>query len=119
MCPLRVIQVQLVAINLVPTKKNSSVILDFAVVKSAYTKEAIQQYLNENSILYVDPDKKRTDSWLSRTGLSLPVGENRYGPIRKIAYADGKVKVQNPKNMTEMQKKLFEAGIISDSRLCV
>ena len=104
----------LVAINLVPTKKNSSVILDFAVVKSAYTKEAIQQYLNENSILYVDPDKKRTDSWLSRTGLSLPVGENRYGPIRRISYADGKVKVQNPKSMTEMQKKLFEAGVIDE-----
>ena len=104
----------LVAIKLLPTKKNSSVILDFAVVKSAYTKDALQQYLNENSILYIDPDKKRTDSWLSRTRLSLPVGENRYGPIRKIAYVDGKVKVQSPKNMTDMQKKLFDAGIIDE-----
>jgi hypothetical protein len=48
----------LVALNLVPTKKNSSVILDFAVVKSAYTKDALQNYLNENSILYIDPNKK-------------------------------------------------------------
>ena len=104
----------LVAIKLLPTKKKSSVILDFAVVKSAYTKDALQQYLHENSILYIDPDKKRTDSWLSRTGLSLPVGENRYGSIRRIAYVDGKVKIQNPKNMTDMQRKLFEAGIIDE-----
>ena len=104
----------LVAVNLVPTKKKSSVILDFAVVKSAYTKDALQQYLNENSILYIDSDKKRTDSWLSRTRLSLPVGEKRYGPIRRIAYVDGKVKVQNPKNMTAMQRKLYEAGLIDE-----
>ena len=104
----------LVALNIVPTKKNSSVVLDFSVVKSAYTKDALQNYLNENSILYVDPDKKRTDSWLSRTGLSLPVGENRYGPIRKITYDGGKVKVQNPKNMTDMQKALLKAGAIDE-----
>ena len=76
------------------SKVDSSAILDFTVVKSAYTKEALQNYLNENSILYIDPNKKRTDSWLSRTRLSLPVGENRYGSIRKIAYVDGIVKVQ-------------------------
>ena len=104
----------LVALNLVPTKKNSSVILDFAVVKSAYTKEALQNYLNENSILYIDPNKKRTDSWLSRTRLSLPVGEIRYGSIRRIAYVDGKVKVQNRKHMSDMEKKLLAAGIIDE-----
>ena len=68
-----------------------------------YSKEPLQQYLNENSILYIDPDKKRTDSWLSRTRLQLPFGENRYGPIRKIAYVDGKVKAQSPKNMANAE----------------
>ena len=104
----------LVALNLVPKRKDSSVILDFAVVKSAYTKDALQNYLNENSILYIEPDKKRTDSWLSRTRLSLPVWEKRYGSIRKIAYVDGKVKVQNRKHMTDMEKKLLAAGIIDE-----
>ena len=40
--------------------------------------------------------KKRTNSWLSRTGLQLPVGETKRGSIRKITYSDGKVKIQNP-----------------------
>lgn len=104
----------LVALNLLPKKKKSSVVLNVAVVKSAYTKDALQQYIDENSILYIDPDKKRTNSWLSRTGLSLPVGENRYGSVRKISYADGKVKVQNAKNMTDMQRALLKAGAIDE-----
>ena len=104
----------LVALNLLPKKKKTSVVLNIAVVKSAYTKDALQQYIDENSILYIDPDKKRTNSWLSRTGLSLPVGENRYGSIRKISYADGKVKVQNAKNMTDMQRALLKAGVVDE-----
>lgn len=77
-------------------------------------KNALQQYLNENSILYIDPDKKRTENWFSLNRLQLPLGENRFGPVRKITYADGKVKVQSPKNMTGMQKALFDAGIIDE-----
>ena len=104
----------LVSLELLPTKNKGTTVLDFAIIKSAYSKNALQQYLNENSILYIDPDKKRTDSWLSLTRLQLPFGEKRYGSIRKIAYVDGKVKVQSPKNMTDMQKRLFEAGIIDE-----
>ncbi len=104
----------LVSLELLPTNQKKTAVLDFAIIKSAYSKNALQQYINENSILYIDPDKKRTDSWLSLNRLQLPLGENRYGPIRKIAYVDGKVKVQNPKNMTEMQRKLFEAGKIDE-----
>lgn len=71
--------------------------LDFSVITSAYGKNALQQYLNENSILYIDPDKKRTNSWLSLNRLQLPLGETSYDSIRKISYADGKVKVKNIK----------------------
>ena len=38
--------------------------------------------------------KKRTDTWLSLNRLQLPLGENQYGSIRSIAYADGKVKIE-------------------------
>ena len=92
----------LVSLELLPTNQRKTAILDFAIIKSAYSKNALQQYLNENSILYIDPNKKRTDSWLSLNRLQLPLGENRYGSVRKIAYADGKVKVQNAKNMTDI-----------------
>ena len=33
--------------------------------------------------------KKKTDAWISLNRLQLPVGENQYGSIRSIAYADG------------------------------
>ena len=104
----------LVSLELLPTNQKKTAVLDFAVIKSAYSKNALQQYLHENSILYIDPNKKRTDSWLSLNRLQLPLGEKSYGPIRKIAYVDGKVKVQSPKNMSEIQKIMFEAGIIDE-----
>ena len=104
----------LVSLELLPTNSKKTAVLDFAIIKSAYSKNALQQYIKENSILYIDSDKKRTDSWLSLNRLQLPLGENRYGPIRKIAYVDGKVKVQNRKHMTDMEKKLLAAGIIDE-----
>lgn len=79
-----------------------------------YFCELTEKYLNENSILYVDPGKKRTDSWLSLNRLQLPLGESNYGSIRKITYADGKIKVQSHKNMTGVQKALFDAGVIDE-----
>ena len=102
----------LVSLELLPTKNKGTTVLDFAIIKSAYSKNALQQYLNENSILYIDPDKKRTDSWLSLTRLQLPFGENRYGPIRRIAYDGDKVKVENPKNMTAMERAMRKAGVV-------
>lgn len=82
------------------------------MITSAYSKGALQRYLDENSILYIEPNKKRTNSWLSLNRLQLPLGENRYGSIRKISYVDGKVKVQNSKNMTDMQRAMLAAGLI-------
>lgn len=40
---------------------------------------------------------KKTNSWLSLNRLQLPLGETSYDSIRKISYADGKVKVKNIK----------------------
>ncbi len=96
-------KIVLVALDLLPRKNKELKIKDFAVVKSAYVKEAIQYHLNSNSILYINPDKKRTDIWLARTGLQLPVGETKYGPVRKITYSDGKVKIENSTKATPME----------------
>ncbi len=103
----------LVSLELLPTNQKKTKILDISFVTSAYTKDALQQYINENSILYIEPNKKRTNKWLSLNRLSLPLGENRTGPIRKITYTDGKVKVQNSTKKTEMQLALEKAGVIN------
>lgn len=104
----------LVSLELLPTNQKKTAILDFSVIVSAYAKNAVQRYLNENSILYIEPDKKRTNSWLSLNRLQLPLGENRYGSIRRITYSDGKVKIQNKKNMTATERALRDAGVIDD-----
>lgn len=102
----------LVSMELLPTNQKGTTILDFSVVTSAYAKKALQGYINDNSILYIEPNKKRTDNWLSLNRLQLPVGENQYGSVRKITYTGGKVKIQNSKNKTNMQTALEKAGVI-------
>ena len=104
----------LVSIELLPTNQNKTRILDLSVITSAYAKNSLQNYINENSILYIDPNKKRTNNWLSLNSLQLPLGENQYGSIRSITYTDGKVKIQNPIHMTQMQEKMFKAGLIDE-----
>ena len=104
----------LVSLELLPTNQKKTAVLDFSVVVSAYAKDTLQQYINENSILYIEPNKKRTNKWLSLNRLSLPLGENQYGSIRIISYSDGKVKVQNKKNMTPMEIAMRKAGIIDE-----
>ena len=42
------------------------------------------------------------------------MGENQYGSIRRITYTDGKVKIQNSIHMTQMQEKMFKAGLIDE-----
>ena len=44
----------------------------------------------------------------------MPLGETSYGSIRRLSYADGKVKVQNKRNTTEMELALYNAGAIDE-----
>ena len=46
-------------------------ILDFAKIASAYGKNNAQQLIDNSDILYVDPNKKRTDTWLDALRLQL------------------------------------------------
>lgn len=105
----------LVSIELLPKNKKSTKLLNVSVITSAYAKSNLQRYINENSILYIDPDKKRTNKWLSLNRLQLPVGENRLGSIRRITYIGGKVKIENSKNFSPMQAALEKAGVVNSS----
>lgn len=105
----------LVSVELLPKSKGKTEISDFSVITSAYAKSNLQRYINENSILYIDPDKKRTNKWLSLNRLQLPLGENRLGSIRRITYIGGKVKIENSKNFSPMQAALEKAGVVNSS----
>lgn len=104
----------LVSLELLPTNQKRTALLDFSIVTSAYGHSKLNQYLKDNSILYIDPNKKRTNNWLSLNGLQLPVGENQRGSIRRITYSGGKIKIQNPIHETNLQRAMREAGLVDE-----
>lgn len=63
------------------------------MITSAYGKGNVQNALNNDQLLYVDPDKKRTAAWLGSTGLQLPVAPTKYGSMGRLTYWDGSVKM--------------------------
>lgn len=83
----------LVAMELQPRNKAGEV-MDFAVIASAYGKGGAQQLIDTSEILYIDPDKKRTDRWFSQLRLQLPSRLNSYGPIGTIAQVERDVNGQ-------------------------
>ena len=96
-------------------------ISNFIVIASAYPKSAVQNLINTSDILYVDPNKNRTDSWLSSRGLQLPEGVTNYGSIGSISYTDKNVKGQivfgEEKNVkTAMQEALEKAGVTKEGK---
>ena len=75
-------------------KVNYKYDLDVLKIASAYGKDTNpQKLINESKILYVEPNKNRTDSWLEGTGLQLPFDLKSYGSLGNIAYKDKSVKL--------------------------
>lgn len=103
----------LVPLELIPlSRKNKP--LEYILVVSEHIKENLQHYISNNSLLYVNPNKKVTNSWLKLNRLSLPLSSANYGYIRSITYSNGKVKIQNPKNKTAMQAAFEKAGLVDE-----
>ena len=71
---------------LVDPKNKSGIIEDFGIITSAYGKNLnnLQKLINNSNIRYIEPDKKRTNKWLSVLRLQLPSSTTKYGSINKI-----------------------------------
>ena len=80
-----------VSLELLPTN-NKGLELDNIMVTSAYGKRNVQGLLNRDQLLYIDPDKKRTDTWLAVNRLQLPLRITKYGSIASLRYDEGNVK---------------------------
>lgn len=102
----------LVAMELQPQNKAGEV-MDFAVIASAYGKGGAQQLIDASEILYIDPDKKRTDSWLTLLRLQLPSRITSYGPIGTIAQVErdvnGKIAFGETEGKTALQLAMERA----------
>lgn len=68
--------------------------IDSIKIVSAYGKNNPQAILSNSTILYVDPNKKRTNAWLRNNRLQLPLYvPSQYGSINKLTYVGDTVKV--------------------------
>ena len=83
-----------VSLELLPTRKNG-LVMDNIVLTRAYGKNNVQNALNSDQILYIDPNKKRTAAWLGSTGLQLPVPPTMYGSRGTLTYFGESVKMMD------------------------
>ena len=118
-------------IELLPTNLKNGFILDEIKVVSSHSRKKAdnptdiaqtQSIINTSDILYIDPNKKRTDNWLVANRLQLPLHITNYGSIKMITYPEGSVNSYSTQNSekdanekTEMQLALERAGIDSDT----
>lgn len=102
----------LVAVELSPQNKRGEV-MNFSVIASAYGKNNAQNLIDTSDILYIDADKKRTNTWLEALGLQLPAGLTKYGPIHSITKVDrdvnGNITLDAGDGKTAMQLAMEKA----------
>lgn len=81
-------------LELQPTSRGGQV-MDFSVIASAYGKDNAKGLVESSGLVYVDPNKNRTESWLQGLGLQLPSDTTALGSVGRISYPDGKVKIDS------------------------
>lgn len=85
---------------------------NFVKVASAYSKESLQNFIRQSDILYIDPNKKRTDTWLQALRLQLPGGVTKYGSISMVTYVEkdvnGKISFSDKKSEKTAMQIAFE-----------
>ena len=79
---------------------------EFSLITSAYGRsdENIRNLIQGSEILYLDPNKNRTNAWLMSLRVQFPSDQLAYGSIGSVAYQDGKVKINGTPFSQDMQK---------------
>ncbi len=82
-------------LELLPQNYAKTLVLDEIKVTSTHSRKNLnkpsdmtqtQSIIDTSKILYVEPNKNRTDNWLTLNRLQLPLSVTNYGPINKISY---------------------------------
>ena len=73
------------------------------LIASTYGKDGVKNFAEGSEVLYLDPNKKRTESWMQGVGLQLPSDTISFGSIGSITYPDGKIKIDGVPYMEYMQ----------------
>ncbi len=124
----------LAVLELTPNNKSHTVTLDEMRLASTYSKgddapssygsaerkargnQSTQNLINSSKILYVDANKNRTSSWLSRNRLQLPLEITKFGPIDRVSYADTAVNSQDmQKGKKDAQKSVLSPDEVAEA----
>lgn len=85
---------------------------NFVKVASAYSKDSLQNFIRQSDILYIDPNKKRTDTWFQALRLQLPAGVTKYSSIGMVTYVEkdvnGKISFSDKKSEKTAMQIAFE-----------
>ncbi len=82
---------------------------NFVKIASAYGKDSgLQSLIDKSDILYVDPNKNRTDTWLKTFRLQLPAGLTKYGSIGRVTLFKRNVKGEAQISSKQTPKTAFE-----------
>ena len=105
-------------------KNKSDVILDFQVIASAYGKtNKIKNFIENSEVLYLDKNKKRTDTWLKSFGLQSPSGITAYGSIGSVTYTENGVNIEGTpyleleQGMRQNEKKQEQTAVHSQKEI--
>lgn len=80
-------------LELMPTNKGGQV-LNMNIIASAYGKTSNPaQFIENSGLVYLDPNKNRTKSWMQGLGLQLPSDTTAFGSIGSVTYHGDEVKV--------------------------
>lgn len=94
-------------LELLPTNREGTVVLDEIKIASTHSRKTgnnpssnsqTQNLINSSEILYIDPNKNRTNNWMAHNRLQLPLGQLGYGSIKSITYPEGNVNSYSMQN---------------------
>lgn len=91
----------MIAIMVTHARSGASVINK---IRTVYAQRNAEDFINDNSVLYLNEDKKRTRAWFQASGTHLPLGGTKFGFIRSISLSEHLV---NP----DIQKQTREEAI--------
>lgn len=85
----------LAALQLTPTPGGGTE-AEFSLVTSAYDRSRtnIQNLIRNSELLYLDPNKNRTNNWLMQLRVQFPSRQPPFGSIGTISYDDDGVNIQ-------------------------
>ena len=77
----------MIALRVDSTKRRNNVTI-VNKIRSIGTREAnLDKILQDENILFLGKDKKRTKTWFNALGRSTPFGGTKFGPIRMISFS--------------------------------